>query len=101
MRPCFFLLVFITSCQHTIPDDSSLLSNDEVYQYAHKYVNWFYDNEPDSLSQHIYEKSFTLSDLQTFKAKVTEQLGKEEELQFVLLLVQGSVIASSMNLTIS
>ncbi len=82
MKPFCLLLVLFLSCQRGTPDNSALMTNDEVFQYAHQFVRWFYNDQLDSLSQHINNKNFTLDDLKRFKVQAEDQLGKEEELLF-------------------
>jgi hypothetical protein len=64
------------SCIST-SNTSELLEISEVLELGHRFTNWFYTRQLDSLSHCILDKSFTLEDLKNFREKVEYELGKE------------------------
>lgn len=65
-------LLLILACYSEDP-----LSKEEIIHTASSYNRQFYTNELDSLHPHFFEKSFTLRDLEEFRAKVDRELGTE------------------------
>jgi hypothetical protein len=68
-------LILLSACTGTDRNEG-LLDISEVLQRGHRFNNWFY-TRLDSLSQCIFDKSFTLEDLKNFREKVEDELGKE------------------------
>ena len=70
----FGLLFCMAAC--SIDDNTDkLLSDSDIYSRAHKFTQWFYSSQLDSLSNCMHNKNFTLKDLKDFRQKVENQLG--------------------------
>jgi hypothetical protein len=70
------LLVVLLSCAG-VNNTNELLDISDVLQRGQRLNSWFYTRQLDSLSQCIFDKSFTLEDLKNFREKVEHELGRE------------------------
>ena len=75
-----FFTIFLLGCNNYVQDrNHEILSKTEIIELGHKYANWFYSNQLDSLINCIVDKNYKLADLRDFREKVKHQLGEETE----------------------
>jgi len=72
----FLLFGILLSCNN-VNRNIELIEISEVLKRGHRFNHWFYARQLDSLSQRIFDKSFTLEDLKNFREKVQDELGSE------------------------